>query len=79
MSVGTCFEVAHPENSDVIVTFTNGDGLVNYCKYIGLAGYLPTEAIFEKGCTLVHKTEAKMYINQGNDGATPSFVEVPNQ
>jgi hypothetical protein len=76
---GTNFNTLHPANFDVRVRFANEEGLVCDCDYLGLSGYLPTEAIFERGCRLVHKAEAILYINQGNDGATPTFVEVQNQ
>jgi len=76
---GSNFGTLHPENQSVRVLFINDEGLTNYCIYLGAAAYLPTEAIFEKGCKLVHKAEGKDYINQAADGATPNFVEVPNQ
>jgi len=78
-TAGSNFDTLHPQDTLVRVKFINEVGLVENCVYLGLAGYLPTEPIFERGCKLVHKAEAKDYINQGNDGATPNFVEVPNQ
>ena len=76
---GSNFDALHPQDQLVRVKFINIAGLVENCVYLGLAGYLPSEPIFERGCKLVHKAEAKDYINQANDGATPNFVEVPSQ
>lgn len=80
---GTNFNVLHPLNSDVRVRFSipspDGDGYVTNCDYLGLAGYLPTDTFFARGCLLTHIAEAKLYINQANDGLTPNFVGVDVQ
>lgn len=78
-TAGTNFDALHPDDQLVRVKFINAAGLVENAVYLGLSGYLPTEPIFERGAKLVHKAEAKDYINQANDGATPNFVEVPAQ
>lgn len=55
------------------------DKYIQIARYEGPSGALPTEPIFAESCLLIHKAERKLYINQANDGATPNFVEVPNQ
>lgn len=55
------------------------DKYIQFARYEGQAGQLPTEAIFAEGALLIHKAEQKLYINQAADGATPNFVDITAQ
>lgn len=61
-------------NSNVFVNMTNEAGLVDACELRGTTS-LPTDTgLFSKGCFMKVEDDGSSYINDAEDGDTPSWV-----